>query len=270
MTTYLKGLPNKKDNKNITRRIKIQVMIRTFKNAEYGTIRAAVVNKKPYLCLVDISRTLGIANSQTSRTGIPDSDLKRIEIKEKSKIKVRLFVKIKHLSKFIYKSKKPEIDEINDWLYATILPKLLNSLDYSIDEYEDGEKIIKLIEENKHLKIRNTVLETDMNMLKPKVRYINELLGSKNCVDLDRVSKIIKYPGIGNTNLFKILRTMNILDETNQPYQEFCDKRYFRVVDATVIVAGNVVSSQRTYVYKKGIALIEKILKEYKTKNHER
>ena len=244
-------------------------MIQEFNNAEYGTVRATIIDETPYFCLVDITRLLGISNAQTCRRDIPDIDIKRVEIKNGKSKKNQLFVKAKHISTCIFKSKKAEAEQINDWLYATVLPNMLNLLEYKVDSFSDPNKIIKLIDENRDLKVRNNVLETDMKILKPKVRYVDKLLGSAHCVDLDVVTKVIKYPGIHNSDLFKILRSTNILDENNQPYQEFCDRRYFRVIDSTVVVAGNIVNSQRTFVYKSGLAFIERILKEYEV-NYDR
>ena len=53
------------------------------------------------------------------------------------------------------------------------------------------------------------------------------------------------------------------MDDSNVPHQEYCDKKYFRVVEAKVVSGGSTVTSQRTYVYRSGITFIERILKEY-------
>jgi phage antirepressor YoqD-like protein len=97
----------------------------------------------------------------------------------------------------------------------------------------------------------------------PKIKAIDNLLGTTSCVDLDMVHEVIRFKNIGRDVLLKILRTAHVLDEQNIPFQDFCDKKYFRVVEAKVVSSGTVIKSTKTYVYKGGITFIERILKEY-------
>ncbi len=244
-------------------------MIREFKNADYGSVKATVVNKQPYFCLVDIARVLDIKNAKDCRMGIPTSDVETIEIKSGNNIVKRIFINAKHISTCLFKSKKSEAEQINDWLYRVVLPQLMKHLDYDINSFEDPETVIQFLDSYQDLRIRNAVLETDKRLNAPRIEFINKLLGSKSCVDLDMITQVIKFHRLSNTDLYKILRSHHILDDNNQPYQEYCDRKYFRVVESKVVASGSVITSNRTYVYKSGIAFIEKILTEHEVKNYD-
>ena len=64
--------------------------------------------------------------------------------------------------------------------------------------------------------------------------------------------------------ILSILRTKNILDECNLPYQEYVDKGWFRVDTHTYQKKDSgIVKNIRVFVYKVGINNIKKLMKEY-------
>lgn len=244
-------------------------MIREFKNAEYGVVSTTIIKEQPYFCLVDIARILEINNAKNCRTGIPSSDVKTLKVKMGNSTVKRIFINAKHISTCLFKSKHKKAQQINDWLYRVVIPQLMKHIDYDLDSFEDPETIMQFLDEFQDLRIRNTVLETDKRLNGPRLNLINKLLGSKSCVDLDAVTKVIKFHHLSNADLYKILRSNHVLDEMNQPYQEFCDRKYFRVVESKVVSGGEIIRQQRTYVYKSGVSFIEKILTEYEGKKHD-
>ena len=79
--------------------------------------------------------------------------------------------------------------------------------------------------------------------------------------DLYDVPAILNIPGIGITEVLKVLRDNSVIDESNMPYQEYVDKGWFRVdthsyVDKT---AGTVIH-KRVFCYKVAINQIRKML----------
>jgi len=242
-------------------------MIREFKNAEYGIVKATMIEKKPYFCLLDITKMMGIQNSTECKENIPSKDIESVEVLHGNKKVNKLFIKAKHISTCATKSKKAATPQINDWLYRIVLPQLLNYEDYDIDKYyENPEKIFSLIDAYQDVSIRNCVLETENKDAKKKIKFINKLIGSAECIDLDMAIHVMKYKGISLQLFYKTLRDHGVLDENNQPYQEYCDKRYFRLVEAKVVYGGNTIISCRTYVFKSGITFIENILKSREVK----
>ncbi len=238
-------------------------MVREFRHAEYGVIRVTIIKNQPYFCLVDLGRILDIQNVTNCRTKIPAEEIISVKVKKAKNCRSKLFISAKQISTCIFQSKKVEAEEINDWLLRIVLPEVIKYRNYNIDEYNDPNKLIKFLDEYQELLVKNRILETDIKLNKPKLIYINKLLGTKNWVDLDSVHSVIKYKGIKNMELLKILRAVHVLDENNIPYQEYCDRKYFRVVEAKAVTCGSVITTVRTFVYKSGITFIEKILTEF-------
>ncbi len=238
-------------------------MIRKFKNEEYGQVRTTLINNEPYFCLVDVARAFDISDSNVCREIIPSKDIQSVEIVNEKNKENKLFIKKEHISTLLYRSKKKNAELVNNWLYATVLPQLINQLEYNIDDFKDPNKLVGLIESNNDLRIRNTVLETINKLNEPKVKAMDKIVGSSKCYDIDVVNRVVKYPNISPADLIKILRVTGVLDETNRPYQEYCDKRYFRVVESRSVEKGAMMTSTRTYVYNSGVNFINKILGEY-------
>lgn len=68
---------------------------------------------------------------------------------------------------------------------------------------------------------------------------------------------------IGRNNLFEFLRNKKILQSDNIPYQKYIDQGYFRVIESKyTIPTGETKISLKTLVLQKGVAYINKLLKE--------
>jgi anti-repressor protein len=238
-------------------------MIREFKNAAYGTVRTALVDNEPCFCLKDICNMLEIKSVSHCRGKLNETGIKTVSVPNESGSKNMLFITSDNISGCLFQSKKAEAEVICDWLFRIVLPQLRKYSDYKVDDFQDVDVVVKFLDEYEDLKIRTNILETTIKINSPKLNSINRLLGTSNCYDLDIVHQVIKYKGINNAELLKILRANHILDESNIPYQEYCDKKYFRVVEAQAVCRGNVIVSKRTYVYQNGITFIERLIKEY-------
>jgi hypothetical protein len=82
---------------------------------------------------------------------------------------------------------------------------------------------------------------------------------SSECIDLDMIFEVIKYPELKLTEVYKFLRYFQVVDSNNVPYQQYCDKKYYRIVEAKVVPNCALTTTQRTYLYKSGIAILKLI-----------
>lgn len=238
-------------------------MIKIFENAEYGIVTTALIDGQPLFCLKDICKMLDIKSISECREKLNESGVKMVGVPTENTIVKKIFITTENLSACLFQSRKAEAELICDWLYRVVLPRLKKYNDYKVYEFMDADVVINFLDKHEDLRIKNSVMETTIKLNEPKINSIDKLLGTSNCVDLDAVHYILKFKGIHNTELLKILRAYNILDESNLPLQEYCDKKYFRVVEATAVCAGSVITSKRTYVYRSGITFIEKLVKDY-------
>ncbi|ADO83748.1 phage antirepressor KilAC domain-containing protein [Ilyobacter polytropus] len=98
--------------------------------------------------------------------------------------------------------------------------------------------------------------------MKPKEEFYNEIIESKDTIDIGTVAKVINK-GIGRNKLFKILRDRKVLQNNNQPYQEYIDRGYFRCVESRFTKPNGTTSINiKTVVFQKGVDYINKLVCE--------
>lgn len=115
------------------------------------------------------------------------------------------------------------------------------------------------------LKAENEEQKAKLIEQAPKVEFFNDVAGSADTIDMKEVAKILNVKGIGRNKLFEILRDKKILDGNNQPYQEYVDRGYFRVIESRfTLPTGEIKISLKTVVFQKGLDYIRKVLKSGK------
>ncbi len=98
--------------------------------------------------------------------------------------------------------------------------------------------------------------------LKPAAEFAFQICSSKDAIDIGNCAKVLNR-NIGRNNLFEFLRNKKILQSDNIPYQKYIDSGYFRVIETKyTIPSGETKISLKTLVLQKGVAYINKLLKE--------
>ena len=97
-------------------------------------------------------------------------------------------------------------------------------------------------------------------MAAPKVDFYDGITQSDDTIDIGTVSKVLNM-GVGRNTLFKILREEGVLMTSNQPYQQFVDRGYFRLVESKFNKPdGTPHVGIKTVVFQKGVEFIKKKL----------
>ncbi|MDE6182068.1 MAG: hypothetical protein K2F59_02530, partial [Eubacteriales bacterium] len=159
--------------------------IELFKNENFGEIRTIVENDEILFCGVDIAKSLGYSNPQKAirdhcKRGTernvhhPQNPEKTIEMK---------FIPESDVYRLIVKSKLPQAEEFEKWLFEEILPSVRKHGGYltpqKIEEaILNPDTLIQLAttlkqeqEKNKQLLIKNSQLAVDNTIMKPKADY---------------------------------------------------------------------------------------------------
>jgi prophage antirepressor-like protein len=243
-------------------------MIQEFENTLYGKIRTSIIDDQPCFNLKDLCRLYEIKSVTECRSRLNDAGVKMASVPSEKGAQNMFFVTADNLAGCLFQSTKTEAELISDWLYRIVLPQLVKYGSYKVEDFHDPNLVVQFLDEYQDMKIKTNVMETRLKIDEPKIKAMNKLLGTNNCVDLDVVHEVIKFKGIQNAELLKVLRAGHVLNDNNKPLQEFCDMKYFRVVAAKVIVGGSVVTSDRVYVYQSGVSFVERMLKEYDGVKH--
>ena len=109
------------------------------------------------------------------------------------------------------------------------------------------------------------IQEKEIKELEPKGEFYDSVTGSNDTIDIGQVAKVLNK-GIGRNKLFQLLRDNSVLMRNNQPYQNYIDRGYFRVIESEYQKAdGSTHISLKTVVFQKGVEYISKLIDKNKT-----
>ena len=107
----------------------------------------------------------------------------------------------------------------------------------------------------------------EIEKLKPAAEFAYQICSSKDAIDIGNCAKVLNR-NIGRNNLFEFLRNRDVLQQDNIPYQKYIDSGYFRVIETKyTIPSGETKISLKTLVLQKGVAYINKLLREKENEN---
>lgn len=122
----------------------------------------------------------------------------------------------------------------------------------------EAEMVEQTIEVMAFWKNKHDQLLAENKEMLPKAEFYDCVTQSRDTFDMGEVAKILK---IGRNNLFRKLREKGVFMAGNDPYQKYCDRGYFKVVEMEYEAKGSVRIGKKTVAYQKGIDYIKKILK---------
>ena len=98
--------------------------------------------------------------------------------------------------------------------------------------------------------------------MQPKADFYDAVTASDDWSEMSRVAKLIGIQGWGRTKIFALLRGCKVLRYNNDPYQEFVNRGYFKVVEKPYSnpKTGETEIAYKTVVSQKGIDFIRKTI----------
>lgn len=128
-----------------------------------------------------------------------------------------------------------------------------------------SDSSVELIKQSRNL-IQALTLELErrdelLEAAAPKVGFYDRVTESGDWKDMGEVAKILGP--FGRNKLFAVLRDMRVLRHNNQPYQQYVDRGYFRLVEVDKTDSyGTTRVIAKTVVSQKGIEWIGAQLEE--------
>lgn len=205
--------------------------IKIFNNPEFGDVRTLEIDGKPYFAAKDIASSLGYVNTSKAigdhckgvtkryvgvETGIRTDGTPAIQDIEMS------FIPEGDVYRLIVRSKLPQAEKFESWVFDEVLPSIRKSGLYAPDELlnnpdlviqamtklkEERLKTEKLQAEKEMLALENKAKEQVINELRPKLNYLDVILGSKNLLNITQIAKDYGMSGVA---MNKILEGLHI------------------------------------------------------------
>lgn len=247
--------------------------LQIFNNEEFGTLRTVMINGEPWFVGKDVADMLGYSNSRDAISNhVFDEDKGVAQIDTLGGPQSMTIINESGFYALVFGSDLPFAKTIKHWVTSEVLPAIRKTGGYSLqksDSYmiEDPiERASRWIEEQrahqekvKALESQVVVKEQQLALMQPKAEFFDAVTDSKKAIPLGDAAKILDM-GIGRNKLFEFLRQKHILMQNNQPYQQYIDAGYFRVVEQKYEVHGEVRINIKTLVFQKGIDWIRKQL----------
>ena len=97
--------------------------------------------------------------------------------------------------------------------------------------------------------------------VQPKVDFYDTVTKSDEWMEMSEVAKLLNYQKLGRNKIFNILRENKILRKNNQPYQEYVDRGYFKLIEQVYTTTYNDTRiSYKTVISQKGLDYIKKVI----------
>lgn len=106
--------------------------------------------------------------------------------------------------------------------------------------------------------------ESLIEILRPKADFYNAVTMSDDWMEMSAAVKLLAVKGFGRNKTFEFLRNRGVFRANNEPYQDYVDREYFKVVEQVFKIPGSydTMINRKTVVSQKGLDFLRKIIKE--------
>lgn len=211
--------------------------LQVFQNSQFGNLEILTIEGKEWFPAIQVAEILGYTNP---RKAIRDHAKERgvtirSVIDSLGRNQDKKFIDEGNLYRLITRSKLPQADEFEEWVFEDVLPSIRKHGLYATDNVIENtlnnpDYIINILTEYKKEKEHNLTLEQQIKDNKPKVLFADSVAGSDNSILVGELAKLLKQNGVdvGQNRLFKWLRNNGYLikksgESYNLPTQKSMD-----------------------------------------------
>ena len=226
--------------------------LQLFESPVFGSIEILTLNGKEYFPATKVATILGYSNPRDAiarhcikdkpwvvkhdvwvQTGVQangEPSMRKTEVN---------FIDEGNLYRLIVKSKLPQAQQFERWVFDEVLPMIRRTGIYISDdvlfEFMDSPAMFNTLID-KYVDARNKLEEA-----KPKIETYDRIMNSDAAFPMGTAAKIMNFQApqrkrksIGRNQMFQILRELNILQHErpyhNIPFQDYVDNGYFKVI----------------------------------------
>lgn len=249
--------------------------IQIFNNIEFGGIRIAEIEGKPYFMATDVAKALGYA-----RPNDAISVHCRATVKHSTPISGKMqevnFIPEGDVYRLIARSKLPQAERFEKWVFDEVLPSIRKTGGYIAgqEHMTDDELLANaILVAQKKIAERDKVIQAQndkITELKPKAIFADAVSSSKTSILIGDMAKLLRQNGIevGQRRLFEWLRNNGYLikrkgSDWNMPTQKSVEMGLFEIKESTHLDGnGCNITTKTSKVTGKGqIYFINKFLK---------
>lgn len=207
--------------------------VQVFQNAQFGNLEILTIENKEWFPAIQVAEILGYSNP---RKAIRDHTKEhgvtiRSVIDSLGRKQNKKFINEGNLYRLITRSKLPQADEFEEWVFENVLPSIRKHGIYATENVieqtlRDPDYIINVLTEYKKEKDNNLILRQQIGELKPKADYVDEILKSPGTMT---ITQIAADYGLSAQKLNKLLHQARLQRRVGKQwvlYTEHMNKGY--------------------------------------------
>lgn len=207
--------------------------LQVFQNTQFGNLEILTIEGKEWFPAIKVAEILGYTNP---RKAIRDHTKERgvtirSVIDSLGRNQDKKFIDEGNLYRLITRSKLPQADEFEEWVFEDVLPSIRKHGIYATDNVieqtlRDPDYIINVLTEYKKEKDNNLILRQQIGELKPKADYVDEILKSPGTMT---ITQIAADYGLSAQKLNKLLHQARLQRRVGKQwvlYAEHMNKGY--------------------------------------------
>ncbi|HGZ6558422.1 TPA: phage antirepressor [Staphylococcus aureus] len=245
--------------------------LQRFQNSQFGDLEILTIEGKQWFPAINVAETLGYTNP---RKAIRDHAKERgvtirSVIDSLGRNQNKKFIDEGNLYRLISRSKLPQAEQFEEWVFDDVLPAIRKHGIYATDNVieqtlKDPDYIITVLTEYKKEKEQNLLLQQEIGELKPKADYVDEILKSTGTL---ATTQIAADYGISAQKLNKLLHEARLQRKVNKQwvlYTEHMGKSYTDSDTITIVRSdGREDTVLQTRWTQKGRLKIHEIMTEF-------
>lgn len=249
--------------------------LQIFNSEEFGEVRMAEINGKPYFVATDVATALGYTNPRKAISDHCKGVTKR-DTPTSSGVQQMSYINEGDLYRLIMKSKLPSAEKFEKWVMEEVLPSIRENGGYIAGQetLSDEELMAKaLLVANNKIAERDKIIEQKqarIEQMKPKEIFADAVATSHTSILVGDLAKLICQNGyqIGAKRLFSWLRDNGYLikrkgADWNMPTQKSMEMGLFEIKESTHINGSgcNVTTRTPKITGKAQVYFVNKFLK---------
>ena len=206
--------------------------LQVFQNTQFGNLEILTIEGKEWFPAVRVAEILGYTNPHKAvRDHTKEKGVTIRSVLSKGGKQNKKFIDEGNLYRLITRSKLPQADEFEEWVFEDVLPSIRKHGLYATDNVieqtiQNPDYIIRVLTEFKKEKEHNLLLQQQVGELKPKADYVDEILKSTGTL---ATTQIAADYGISAQKLNKLLHEARLQRKVNKQwvlYSEHMGKSY--------------------------------------------
>ncbi|PEP86116.1 phage antirepressor [Bacillus pseudomycoides] len=216
--------------------------LQKFSHNAFGNLEILIKEGKEYFPATDVAKALGYANPHDAvkkhckQDGVAFCE---VVISEKNQTVEKKFINEPNLYRLIVKSKLPQAEQFEKWVFEEVLPSIRKHGAYMTDQaleqaVTNPDFMIGLLTNLKEEKQKRIEAERKILQQQPLVTFAEAVQVSTNLISIKQLANLMKQKGIdtGQNRLFEWLRENGYLCKKrgslyNTPTQYSMDLKLF-------------------------------------------